>query len=96
MVLEIPVVIDETNLEEKIAEDAIKKASDKLYNDVLDTIKSRHSYYKKTDMTYFIEEIVSDKFSTEYKDEIISEASRILAEKLARSKKGKAILEESE
>lgn len=100
MIINIPLQIDEQKMEEVIARDYEGKVLEKITEYVKKTLmdNSTESYYTDTDrkissgMANLIEGRI-DVFLADHKDEIIEDAAKALAEKLARSKKGKAILD---
>ena len=92
MIINIPLKVDDELLEGKMAQDVIDKVSEQLYSDIKRTLKDR-GYSVNTDMYGFVMKVCEKYISENYKAEIIKETSKILADKLARSKKGKAIFE---
>ena len=92
MIINIPLKVDDELLEGKMAQDVIDKVSEQLYSDIKRTLKDR-GYSVNTDMYDFVMKVCEKYISENYKAEIIKETSKILADKLARSKKGKAIFE---
>ena len=97
MIINIPIQIDEAKMEEAIQKDYEGKVLDEIVKYIKTTLSrnSSNPYGDKVinGMQALIEDRI-DEFLKAHKDEVIEHASKILAEKLARSKKGKAILDE--
>lgn len=99
MIINIPLQVDEQQMEEVIKRDYEGKVLDRVLSYIKASLanKSRR-YYGSTDdkvkdgMEVLIEGQIKD-FLHDHSEEIIESASKILADKLAKSKKGKAILE---
>ena len=104
MIINIPLQVDEQQMEEVIQRDYEAKILDRIMEYVktclMNYSRSWYATYRgKEDkiedgMKVLIEGQIQH-FLDEHRQEIIDEASKILADKLARSKKGKAILEGS-
>jgi len=98
MIINIPLQIDEAKMEEVVERDYMGKVMSSI-TDYIKTCLSKHSknYYgsdKENDgMTEMINRRI-DAHLDQYRDEIIEAAAKYLADKLARSKRGKEILEE--
>ena len=96
MIINIPLQIDEEKMEEVVKKDY----ENKVMNEIVKYIKTaltKHStsYYgdrEMNGMTELIKEKI-DIYLEKHNDEIISAAGNALAEKLARTKRGKAILD---
>lgn len=96
MIINIPLQIDEQKMEEVLQRDYKGKILDEIMNYIKTTLsKNADCYYgdKVSDGMRVLIEGQIDNFLKEHSEEVIDQASKILAEKLARSKKGKAILE---
>lgn len=95
MVINIPLQIDEAKMEEAIQKDYEGKVLDEIVQYIKATLTraSSNPYGDRTTngMRVLIEDRI-DTFLKAHNDEIIEHASKLLAEKLARSKKGKEIL----
>lgn len=95
MIINIPLQIDEHKMEEVLQRDYEGKILSEIMNQVKKTLYDNASRYygdRVSDgMCVLIEKQIKS-FLNEHKDEVIDNASKILAEKLARSKKGKEIL----
>ena len=98
MIINIPLQIDEATFEEKVKEDYAKSVKELLLNKVDEVLKENdNSYYTqsrswKNGLEYIINQEM-DIFMRKHKDEIVEMAADKLAERLARTKKAKAILE---
>ena len=102
MIINIPLQVNEQQMEEVIKRDYEGKILDRIMEHIKTCImtNSRYSYsaYRGKEekiedgMKVLIESQIQH-FLDEHRQEIIDEASKILADKLARSKKGKAIFE---
>lgn len=99
MIINIPLQVDEKQLEDVIARDYDSKIMQEIVKRIEATLVDQsHKYYGKnraTDgMTNLIRDRI-DKYLEEHKDEVIEAAGNALAEKLVRTKRGKALLEEA-
>ena len=96
MIINIPLQVDEERMEEVIARDYQSKVIDKIVDYIKEALVSQStSYYgdrERNGMVELIKRKIDDYFK-EHSDEIVKEAGLALAEKLARTKKGKAILD---
>ena len=104
MVINIPLQIDEEKMEELLQKDYEGRVLNEITKYIKTTLaknasrSSYSSYYKNAEdrvddgMKVLIEDRI-DTFLKEHREEIIENASTILADKLAKSKKGKAILD---
>lgn len=96
MIINVPIQIDEAKMEEVLQKDYEGKVLDEIvkYIKAALTKASSNPYGDRvTDgMRALIEDRI-DAFLKEHREEVIENASKILADKLAKSKKGKAILE---
>ena len=94
MIINIPLNIPDEMLENTIAKDYEAKITERLTAEVRKAICDHDGY---RDQRRGLETWVGSKIDDilkEYKDEIIEAAAERLAERLARSKKGKALLGE--
>lgn len=99
MIINIPLQIDEQKMEEVVARDYEGKIFEEITKCIKSTLaKKAQNYYgdKVVDGMQFLIEARIEKYLADYKDEIIEHASKLLAEKLAKSKRGKEILEKYE
>ena len=101
MIINIPLQIDEAKMEEVVQKDYEGRVIDEItrYIKAVLTKNAPYAYYYKGaeekvsgGMEALIENKI-DEFLKSHKEEIIEHASKLLAEKLARSKKGKEILD---
>ena len=97
-IVQFAVGIDDNAIVKNITEHAEKQIINELKQDVANKIFQSSSYYRnanadpKTDrLSYFSENIIKEMFK-ENEQYILDKAAAILADKLARSKKGKEIL----
>lgn len=95
MIINIPLQIDEKNMEDVLQRDYEGKVMDEIRKQITNTLSSHSDRYygdRVSDgMRVLIEDCISD-FLKEHRDEIVKDAAKILADKIARSKKGKEIL----
>lgn len=96
MIINIPLQIDEEKMEEVVKKDYESKVMGEIVK-YIKTALTKHStsYYgdrEMNGMTELIKEKI-DIYLEKHNDEIISAAGNALAEKLARTKRGKAILD---
>lgn len=99
MIINIPLQIDEEKMEEVVKKDYESKVMGEIVK-YIKTALTKHStsYYgdrEMNGMTELIKEKI-DIYLEKHNDEIISAAGNALAEKLARTKRGKAILDSIE
>ena len=98
MIINIPLQIDEVTFEKKVREDYAKNVQELLLNKVDEVLKEQDNCYYtqsrswKNGMEHMITQEI-DIFINDHKDEIVEMAAHKLAERLARTKKAKAILE---
>ena len=91
MIVNIPLNIDETAFEGQMSKDIENKVVRWLSDEIKNTLK-RKAYGTELDgLKEFVIDVVEKKIDS-FRDEIIETASKELANKLARSKKGKEIL----
>ena len=97
MIINIPLQIDEQKMEEVLQRDYSNKVLDRIEEYIKKTLANhaKRYYGDKVDdgMRVLIESQI-DKFLNSNRDEIIEHAAQTMADKLARSKRGKEILEE--
>lgn len=99
MIINIPLTIPDELLENAIARDYETKIVENLTSEVRKCLqKQDDSYYSKNEIRGLENWVGSkiDDILKEYKDEIINAAGEKLAERLARTKKGKALLGEEQ
>ena len=99
MIINIPLTIDDELWTSALARDYESKITEKLTDEVRKVIKDHDSRYYMSEKSFTegLNEWVSykiDDILKEYKDEIIDSAAEKLAERLARTKRGKEILNE--
>ena len=91
MIINVPITIDETAFEGQMSKDIENKVVTFLCDEIKNTLK-RKAYGTEMDgLKEFVIDAVEKKIDS-FRDEIIETASKELANKLARSKKGKEIL----
>ena len=100
MIINIPLTIDDELWASALARDYESKVTEKLTNEVRKVIKDHDSryYLREKSVNEGLSEWVGykiDDILKEYKDEIIDAAAEKLAERLARTKRGKEILNET-
>lgn len=98
MIINIPLQIDEQKMEEVLQRDYQGKVLDRIDEYVKTMLASKaEKYYgnKVSDGMRVLVEGQIDKFLNSNRDEIIEHAAHAMADKLARSKRGKEILEEA-
>lgn len=97
MIINIPLQIDEEKMEEVIQKDYQGKVVEEIVK-YIKTALTKHStsYYGDRELNGMTELIKGeiDKFLDNHKDDIINAAGNVLAEKLARTKRGKALLDD--
>ena len=100
MIINIPLTIDDELWASALARDYDSKVTERLTNEVRKCIadKDSYSFYSKDkNVKRGLENWVSykiDDILKEYKDEIIDAAAEKLAERLARTKRAKEVLNE--
>lgn len=98
MIINIPLQIDEATFEQKVRDDYVENVKQLLLNKVDEVLKEYDNRYYtqsrswKNGLEYMITREI-DIFINDHKDEIVEMAADKLAERLARTKKAKAILE---
>lgn len=100
MIVNIPLQIDELKMEEVLERDYQGKILDRIDSYVKDSLKSySQRYYSgyENQVRDGMSELIMmriDCFLETHRDEVINSAGVALAEKLVRTKKGKALLDE--
>jgi hypothetical protein len=100
MIINIPLTIDDELWASALARDYESKVTEKLTNEVRKCIADKDTYNiygKDQNVKRGLENWVSykiDDILKEYKDDIIDAAAEKLAERLARTKKGRELLNE--
>ena len=98
MIVNIPLQIDEAKMEEVVERDYMGKVMQKITDHVLSCLSKHSKNYYGSDKAYDgMTEMINiriDAHLDKYRDEIIDVAAKYLADKLARSKRGKEILED--
>lgn len=100
MIINIPLTIDDELWASALARDYESKVTEKLTNEVRKVIIDHNSryYLREKSVNAGLSEWVSykiDDILKEYKDEIIDAAAEKLAERLARTKRAKEVLNDS-
>ena len=91
MIINVPITIDETAFEGQMSKYIENKVVTFLCDEIKNTLK-RKAYGTELDgLKEFVLDVVEKKIDS-FRNEIIKTASKELANKLARSKKGKEIL----
>ena len=96
MIINIPLQIDDEMINSVIAADYQAKIEQNLTKQVESAIKDRsRNCWSKTinDGLFYMAEEAVDKVISEHKEEIVDRAATKLAERLARTKKAKEIVE---
>lgn len=108
MIINVPITVDETVFEGKVSQEIENKIINKISNDIKETLiklASNYNYYsysyerKSPDekamdgMSGLISRKIGD-FIEQNKDEIFKAAGEMIAEKLARTKRAKELLDE--
>ena len=92
-ILQFAVNIDDNAIIETIKNSAEKQITNRLYDDIKNIIFENTGYYqRKSEPTIFVGSKFDDFLEQNY-DKILDMAAEKLAEKLARTKRGKAILD---
>lgn len=97
MIINIPLQIDEQKMEEVLQRDYEGKILEEITKQIKTNLaKQAETHYgdRVSDGMRVLIEMRIDKFLQNHADEVIENASSKVAEKLARSKRGKAILGE--
>lgn len=96
-IIQMAISVEDEKIVKRVEETAKKQIIETLTDRVENIISEKCGWYGKTERDYApLKNMVSEqitKILQENKDLIISEASKILAEKLAKSKAGKEILQ---
>lgn len=96
-ILQFGISIDDEKIKDSIERTALKQLSDKLVEDVSKVIFEWDSWGRKpTTRTTDWTKKRFNEFLEAHKDEILKDAARMLADKLARTKAAKALLEGGE
>lgn len=95
-IIQMAISVEDEKIVKRIEENAENQIIQNLTDKVENLISERRGWYRNTERDYTpLKSMVAERVSgilEENKDFILSEASKILAEKLARSKAGKEIL----
>lgn len=97
MIINIPVQVDEHSFEDAIKRDYENKLFSEMVKAAKNAIAFKSNKYYGNKFEDGMIELVKEQIDAilqENKDKIVTAASQELAERIARSKKGKAILEE--
>ena len=96
-IIQMAISVEDEKIVKRVEETAEKQIIETLTDRVENVISKKHGWYGKSERDYTpLKNMVSEqieKILDENKDLILSEASKILADKLARSKAGKEILQ---
>lgn len=96
MIINIPLQIDEAKMEEVVKKDYESKVINEIVKYIKKALVSEGGYGYGDKEVIGMTELIKgriDIYLEKHNDEIISVAGKALAEKLARSKRGKAILD---
>lgn len=96
MIVNIPLQIDEKVIESQLSIDYEKKIENYIFEEVKQALLNQCGYYSKSELqgvTVIVKEKV-DKYLESMRDEIIEAAADRLADRLARTKKAKELIEE--
>ena len=99
MIINIPLQIDEEKMEEVVKKDYEGKVIGEIIKYIKTALSKQSTSYYGDRETNGMTELIKgeiDKFLEEHHDEVINAAGNALAEKLARTKRGKAILDSIE
>lgn len=98
-IMQIAISVEDEKIVKRVEETAENQIIETLTDRVENVISEKRGWYGKSEKDYApLKNMVSEqiaKILDENKDLILSEASKILADKLARSKAGKEILQEA-
>lgn len=96
-IIQMAISVEDEKIVKRVEETAEKQIIETLTDRVEDVISEKRGWYGKAERDYTpLKNMVSEqieKILDKNKDLILSEASKILADKLARSKAGKEILQ---
>lgn len=97
-IIQMAISVEDEKIVKRVEETAEKQIIETLTERVENVISKKHGWYGKPENDYTpLKDMVSEQISKildDNKELILSEASKILADKLARSKAGKGILQE--
>lgn len=96
-IIKMAISVEDERIVKRVEETAEKQIIETLTDRVEDVISEKRGWYGKSERDYTpLKDMVSEQIAKvldENKDLILSEASKILADKLARSKAGKEVLQ---
>ena len=94
MIINIPINIDEDQFNKLVETDYERKIEDRIYKDIRKSLEEKSGYYNRrmSDGILVMVEEQIDCILKAYKNEIIEAASNKLAERLARTKAAKEVL----
>lgn len=94
MIINIPINIDEDHFNKLVETDYERKIEDRIYKDIRKALEEKSGYYNRrmTDGILVIVEDQIDCILKAYKDDIIDKAAEKLAERLARTKAAKELI----
>lgn len=96
-IIQMAISVEDEKIVKRVEETAEKQIIETLTGRVENVISEKHGWYGKTERDYApLKNMVAKQITKvldENKDLILSEASKILADKLARSKAGKEALQ---
>ena len=98
MIINIPLQIDDEMISSAVTKDYQRKIEENLTKLVEKSILSHAGYYhstKESGMNTLVENAV-EKTIDKYRDQIIEQAAQELAKRIARTKRGQAILGEEQ
>lgn len=96
-IIQMAISVEDEKIVKRVEETAENQIIETLTDRVENVISKKHGWYGKSEKDYTpLKDMVSEqieKILDENKDLILFEASKILADKLARSKAGKEVLQ---
>ena len=97
MIINIPINIDEDQFNKLVETDYERKIEDRIYKDVRKALEEKSRYYNRrmSDGILVMVEEQIDCILKAHKNEVIEAAADKLAERLARTKAAKEILEDN-
>lgn len=95
-IVQFAIGVDDNVIKERIEKNVEKEVIKTITEKVEDVIYSKYAYYDTKEPLKNMVKARIDVIFTEEKDTIVEMASKILADRLLKSKKGKALLEQFE
>lgn len=97
MIINIPLQVDEKKMEEVIAKDYEQKVINEITDYIKSALANRSGRYHGDRVKDGMDNLITyriDTFLKEHTDEIIETAGNALADRLVRTKRGKALIDE--